>query len=122
MTVEEDFLAAARDVLAVFGRAATWTTYVDVYDAATGTNTRTATAHGVTCTPPITDRRGFRPGATAAAGSATIYVGAEDLGFVPAAGQRVLIGTEAWSIVEVETMTARETPILYACSARKGAA
>lgn len=121
MTIEADFLAAARDVLEEFGRDAVWTTFVASYSTSTGVNTTTPTDHDVTCTPVIARRQLFRPGETSTAGDGVVYLGAEDLDFTPAAGHVVTIDEE-WTVIGVETIAAKSTPILYVATVRKGAA
>lgn len=120
MTIELDFLDAARAVLAEFGRDATWTKFAASYAAATGINTLTPTIHAVTCTPVIARKQSFRPGETATAGDGVIYIGAEGLTFAPAAGDTVTLD-EQWTVIALETIAAKSTPVLYSATVRKGA-
>lgn len=120
--LEDDFSAAALDAVATFGRAATWTQYADSYDTSTGINTRTATAHAVTCTPPTPRRDGWRGAATVNTADGTIYLAADGLGFTPRAGDRVQVGSDYWTVVEVETAIAQTVAVLFSCAVRKGAA
>lgn len=120
MTTLTDFQDAARDVMAEFGRAATWTQFATSYSEATGVATTTATSYSVTCTPPIEHVRAFRGGETGTAATAEAHIAAEDLGFVPRAGDLVAVGAERWTVVSVKVHTVQTTDVLYSCGVRAG--
>lgn len=118
---QAEWLADALDLVAAFGRAATWTTYASSYSASTGINTRTPTAVSVVCTPPLDRKTGFRGGDVGTDGHGVVYIAASGLTFTPAVSNLVTFGTEKWTVVEVETIAAGETAVLHVAQVRRGA-
>lgn len=87
------------------------------YSEATGRTTETVTSHSVQASPPSAVRQwGAEP---IEEGDVQTVLPASGLGFTPAAGDRVTLDGESWSVESVQGIRAQDDVVAYKLRLRR---
>lgn len=113
-------LAEVYSGVAEVGRTVTVTAYADTYSPTTGNTTRTPTTYSLLASPIYNQQRGVTTDSQPR-GSAQIIIPAQGVTFTLQAGQKVQVGTVAYTITVVGRLELQSTLIAYELTLQEGA-
>lgn len=114
MTLRDDFLAGADDLVATFGVAGTLVYPSAVYNL-NGTVTETPVSVPVTVAGPMDESRRYAATGADSRVTGTFYISASDLTTRPTTGHRIVVGTRTWFIVATVSTSCNGLDVIYQC-------
>lgn len=124
------FRPLAERLIEQFGMSMTYIQVAESFDATTGKVTTTETQHSVVGTPPVPLSKRLASGEsyravlgevfdTVEAGDLITTLKAQNLGFTPALGDRLVYNNATWQVVRVDPTYSGELPAVFTVQIRQ---
>lgn len=124
------FRPLAERLIEQFGMSMTYIQLAESFDATTGKVTTTETQHSVIGTPPVPLSKRLASGEsyravlgevfdTVEAGDLITTLKAQNLGFTPALGDRLVYNNSTWQVVRVDPTYSGELPAVFTVQIRQ---
>jgi hypothetical protein len=124
------FRPLAERLIEQFGMSMTYIQVAESFDATTGKVTATETQHSVVGTPPVPLSKRLASGEsyravlgevfdTVEAGDLITTIKAQNLGFTPALGDRLVYNDSTWQVVRVDPTYSGELPAAFTVQIRQ---
>jgi len=112
-------LPLAENLIESFGGAITYTQTSETFSATTGKTTVMETNHSVIMTPPAPYNVNRIDGSVVQVGDLEAMLKAQNLGFVPAAGDKVTFNGTDWQVVGVKPLFSGALAAAYTIQLRQ---